>query len=208
MQGKFIVFEGIDGSGKTTQLQLLAEKFKTQQISVVTTKEPTDGPIGSLARNVLNRRLVLDEKTLATLYLADRLDHIQNPVNGMLHDLQKGKTILCDRYYLSSYAYHSSHVPLQWVINANSECAKLMRPDIIFFLDVQPDVSLKRLQQSRDFLDLFETQERLEQVRANYFTAIERVKAAENIVVLDATQSQVQLANQIWTIVQQLNHSI
>ncbi len=204
MQGKFIVFEGIDGSGKSTQLSLLAQKLKSAQIPVLATKEPTDGPIGVIIRNVLNKRLVLDEKTIAALYLADRLDHIQNPVNGMLHQRNAGKTILCDRYYLSSYAYHSSHVPLQWIIAANAECAELMRPDVIFFLDVAPEVTLERLEQSRYFLDLFETKERLIQVQANYYKAIQQIEAKEHIVILDATQSQAQIALQVWEVVQQL----
>lgn len=196
-QGKFIVFEGIDGAGKTTQLKKLEQHLKQQNISFYLTKEPTDGPIGSLIRNVLNKRLQLDERTMAALFLADRLDHIQNPVNGMLQAQKAGKLVISDRYYLSSYAYHSAYVPMDWVIAANSECAKLMRPDIIFFLDISPEDSLERIRKTRAFFDLYETKDRLTQVRSNYYKAIGAVKSTENIVILDATQPEEKLFQQI-----------
>lgn len=200
-KGKFIVFEGIDGSGKTTQIQLLANRLKRAQFPVHLTKEPTDGPIGSMARNVLNKRLILDEQTVAALFLADRLDHIQNSQNGMLQHQKKGSIVLLDRYYLSSYAYHSAFVPLDWVIQANSICQTLMQPDIIFFLDVPPEVSIARLRASRGFLDLYETETRLKTVRANYLKAIEKVKAQENIHIIDATQPIEAIELAIWKII-------
>jgi dTMP kinase len=196
--GKFIVFEGIDGAGKTTQLKKLEQHLQQENISFYLTKEPTDGPIGSLIRNVLNKRIQLDERTMAALFLADRLDHIQNPINGMLQAQQAGKLVISDRYYLSSYAYHSAYVPMDWVISANSECAKLMRPDIIFFLNISPEASLERIRKTRAFLDLYETKDRLTQVRSNYYKAIDAVKAKENVIILDATKSEEQLFQQIW----------
>ncbi len=196
--GKFIVFEGIDGAGKTTQLKKLEQYLQQQNIAFYLTKEPTDGPIGSLIRNVLNKRIQLDERTMAALFLADRLDHIQNPVNGMLQAQHAGKLVITDRYYLSSYAYHSAYVPMEWVISANSECAKLMRPDVIFFLDISPEASLERIRRTRSFLDLYETKERLTQVRINYYKAIDAVKSTENVIILDGTQSEDNLFQQIW----------
>ena len=201
-KGKFIVFEGIDGSGKTTQIERLKANLQAEKQSVYVTREPTDSPIGSVIRNVLNKRIKTSEKAIAALFLADRLDHIENPVNGMLGYLEAGTNVISDRYYLSSYAYHSSHVPLEWVIAANAECAQLMRPDLIFFIDISAEESLERLRKGRDFLDMYENLERLQSVRNNYMRAIERVQAEENIVRIDGSQSEAAIAAEIWVKVQ------
>ncbi|MEM9990225.1 MAG: dTMP kinase, partial [Bacteroidota bacterium] len=188
-RGKFIVFEGIDGSGKSTQAALLKAKLKTTQSQpVYLTREPTDSPIGSVIRNILNKRIVTSEKTIAALFLADRLDHIENPVNGMLPKIELGEHVISDRYYLSSYAYHSSHVPLEWVVAANGQCAELLRPDVTFFIDVHPEYCLKRLQKGRDFLDLYENLERLQKVYDNYQLAMAHIEATEHIVRIDGNQ--------------------
>ncbi|MEM6696822.1 MAG: dTMP kinase [Bacteroidota bacterium] len=150
-----------------------------------------------MIRQVLNREAKMSEKTMAALFLADRLDHIQNEENGMLSLIEQGVTVVSDRYYLSSYAYHSAHVPLDWVIAANGECAKLLRPDLIFFLDITPEASLERIRKSRAFLDLYETEERLTKVRDNYFKAMKKIEAEENIVILDATQEEDVIFEQI-----------
>lgn len=205
-KGKFIVLEGIDGSGKTTQLQRLVQRFETQQQKVYATKEPTDRPIGKIIRQVLNRELKMSEKTMAALFLADRLDHIENQENGMLSLIESGTNVVCDRYYLSSYAYHSAYVPLDWVMAANSECAKLLRPDLIVFLDISPEKSLERLRESRQFLDLYETEERLTKVRTNYFVAMQRIGQEENILVIDATLEEEEIADRIWKTVELMDN--
>jgi len=196
-RGRFIVFEGIDGSGKTTQINRLVNYLKQKEISVHATKEPTDRPIGKMIRQVLNKELKMSEKTMAAMFLADRLDHIQNEEDGMLKLINQGTTVVSDRYYLSSYAYHSAHVPLNWVINANNECANLLRPDLIFFLDITPEASLERIRKSRAFLDLYETEERLTKVRDNYFKAMKRIEKEENIIILNATQEEEVIFEQI-----------
>jgi dTMP kinase len=118
--------------------------------------------------------------------------------------IASGTTVVCDRYYLSSYAYHSEFVPLDWVMTANAECAKLLRPDLIIFLDITPEKSLERIRKSRAFLDLYETEERLKKVRDNYFLAMKRIEDEENILVLDATLPEEQLVEQIWEAVKSL----
>ncbi|MEM1326323.1 MAG: dTMP kinase [Bacteroidota bacterium] len=203
-KGKFIVFEGIDGSGKTTQIERLVGNLEAQNATVHPTKEPTDGAIGKMIRSVLNRELKMSEKTMAALFLADRLDHIQREGDGMLGLIESGTTVICDRYYLSSYAYHSEFVPLDWVMAANAECAKLLRPDLIIFLDITPEKSLERIRKSRAFLDLYETEERLKKVRDNYFLAMKRIEKEENILVLDATLPADQLEEVIFQAVQKL----
>lgn len=81
--GCFIVFEGIDGSGKSTQISLLKEHIEEHSINCMTTMEPSNGPIGTLLRQFLSGRIKGEETTLTALFAADRLDHLNNPVNGI-----------------------------------------------------------------------------------------------------------------------------
>ncbi len=188
-RGKFIVFEGIDGSGKSTQVKKLAEYLKSKKDKTYTTFEPTSSPVGSILRNILTHRIKASEQTIAALFLADRLDHIQNEVNGILKMLDNGFHVICDRYYFSSYAYHVPHVSLDWVIEANSVAAKLLRPDINLYIDITVEESLRRIQANRATTDLFETKERITTVRKNYLEAFERLKHIEKIKIINGAQS-------------------
>lgn len=192
-KGKYIVFEGIDGSGKSTLMKRLARQLTEEGESFYQTFEPTDSFIGKTIRKILAGKIQSDEKTIAALYLADRLHHIQNEDNGMLGFLNQGVHVLSDRYYLSSYAYHVPHVSLDWVIDANSVCAELLRPDLILFIDISVEESLRRLSKGRKTLDRFETKGRLTQVRNNYFTAIDRMKYMENIKIIDGELAPAQV---------------
>ena len=118
-KGNFIAFEGIDGSGKSTQIGLLAERLKKEGVCCYTTMEPTNAPVGSLVRQVMTGRIRMDNKAIAALFAADRLDHLLNEVDGIASKIEEGTTVLTDRYYFSSYAYHSVDVPMEWVIRAN-----------------------------------------------------------------------------------------
>ncbi len=102
ISGRFLVFEGIDGSGKTTQVQKVYQRLKDQGLDVTATFEPTDGPIGSLIRQMLSGEMPTDQRTIASLFAADRTDHLVNPANGIRTLVDEGKTIVCDRYYFSS----------------------------------------------------------------------------------------------------------
>jgi dTMP kinase len=198
-RGKFIVFEGIDGSGKSTVANKIFKRLNELDISTHKTFEPTDSPIGSVIRNILNKRIVADEKTIGALFLADRLDHIQNNANGMLKFLNEGTNVISDRYYYSSYAYHVPHLSLDWVIAANKVCADLLRPDIVFFLDITPEVSMERLNKNRKFHDLFETKERITQVYHNYKAAIKKEGDKDNVVIIDANRPADEVFESAWS---------
>ena len=118
-KGKFIAFEGIDGSGKSTQVRLLAERLRSENIPFYTTMEPTDSPVGSLIHQIMTGRVKADPKVIAALFVADRLDHLLNDVNGISQKIDEGTTVIMDRYYFSSYAYQSVDAPMDWVIQAN-----------------------------------------------------------------------------------------
>jgi dTMP kinase len=194
----FIAFEGIDGSGKSTQVKLLTEHLKQAGHKVYYTFEPTDSPIGSLIRNILNHRIEADHRTIAGLFVADRLDHLLNKSCGILKKLDEGYTVITDRYYFSSYAYHGTHMPLEWVIEANALSAELLRPDINIYLDITAERGIDRLNEGRNAVDLFENIENLKKVRNTYFEAFEKLKEKEKIFITNADRSPELIAEDIW----------
>lgn len=204
-QNLFIAFEGIDGSGKSTQAEMLANWMESNGRKVWRTAEPTKRPIGKMIRDIFSGRQVADQKVIAGLFVADRLDHLLNEEDGMLLKLKEGCNVITDRYYLSSYAYHSVHMDMNWVIEANAMSARLLRPDVHIFIDVPPEVSMKRIQSSRSETEMYENLENLKKVRETYLLAIEKVKNEERILRFDGTMAPDQLARQIQEAIQKLN---
>jgi dTMP kinase len=197
----FIAFEGIDGSGKSTQVKLLAENLKSAGHQVYITVEPTDSPIGSMIRNIFSHKMEADHRTIAGLFVADRLDHLLDRTNGILKKLEEGCTVITDRYYFSSYAYHGAHMSMDWVIEANSLAAGLLRPDLNIYIDISPEVSMARLSKGRSSMELFETLENLILVRNKYFEAFELLKSVEKIFITDGNRSPELIAVDIWNAV-------
>ena len=197
-KGKFIAFEGIDGSGKSTQIRLLANKLKEIGVYCYTTMEPTDSPIGSLIHQIMTGRIKTDNKVIAGLFVADRLDHLLNDVNGVLSKIMEGTTVITDRYYFSSYAYHSVDMPMDWVIQANAQSKELLQPTVTIFIDVNPDNAVERIAKNRFNQELFEKKSRLIKVREKYLESFEKLKDEENIVIIDGNRSQEEIAEEIW----------
>ncbi len=204
MRGQFFALEGIDGSGKSTQLALLARRLEEAGIPCLTTCEPTDRPIGRLLRQVLTGQVKCDSRVVAPLFAADRLDHLLNGENGLCQAVESGVMVLTDRYYFSSYAYQGVDFPLDWVIELNRPCAQLLRPSATIFIDVSPELALERIAQNRANVELFETRERLTRTREQYFRAFELQKDAENIVIIPGGRDITAIAQDIWTSVTSL----
>ena len=204
----FIAFEGIDGCGKSTQVKLLTESLKNAGHRVYSTYEPTDSPIGSVIRNIFKHRIEADHRTIAGLFVADRLDHLLNKTNGILKKIEEGFTVVTDRYYFSSYAYHGTHMSLDWVIEANSMAAELLKPDLNIYIDISPEVGMKRLGKGRNSMELYETSENLINVRAKYEEAMELLKFKENIFKTDGNRSPELIASDIWKEVSQIAATI
>ena len=185
----FIAFEGIDGCGKSTQAKILAENLRKDGYKVYLTCEPTDSLIGSIIRNIFNHKIDADQKTIAGLFVADRLDHLLNKTNGILKKLEEGYTVITDRYYFSSYAYHGVHnISLDWIIQANSLSSELLRPDINIYIDIDPETSMKRVNKSRSEIDMYENIDNLKKVRDKYLESFEKLKLEENIFTVDGNQ--------------------
>lgn len=200
----FIALEGIDGSGKSTQTKLLTEQLTKQGHKVYSTFEPTDNPIGKMIRNILKGNAKADHRIIAGLFVADRLDHLLNEEYGIVKKLEEGFTVITDRYCFSSYAYQGTHMNMDWVIQANSMSAEILRPDVNFFIDVSPEISMQRVHSNRDTIELFETLDNLKLVRAKYMEAFEKLRSVENIVIIDGNRTPDEIATAIWLQVKQM----
>lgn len=194
----FIAFEGLDGSGKSTQVKSLADRLSRQGLKIYTTFEPTDNPTGRLIRDIFQHKQEADHRTIAALFAADRLDHLLNSKNGILKKLDEGYSVITDRYYFSSYAYHGTHMDMNWVIATNSLSAGILRPDLTIYIDIAPEVSMQRLSKGRSSTELYETTENLKKVREKYFEAFELLKRDEKVSIIDGNRSADEIANDIW----------
>lgn len=203
-KGRFLVFEGIDGSGKSTQIAKIKSRILENNGICFQTCEPSGGPIGSLLRQYLSGRIKADEQTLAALFAADRLDHLLNETDGICNQLKKGIHVLCDRYFLSNYAYQGATTSLDWVMQLNEAARKTIKPDCHIFIDVEPDIALDRVAAGRAHRDLYETKEHLSKVRDTYLSLIDRLKEEECILVIDGNQPENRVFEDIWKGISQL----
>jgi dTMP kinase len=200
----FIALEGLDGSGKSTQIKLLAEKLKGRGLKIYTTAEPTNSRIGDIIKDIFKHKMEADHRTIAALYAADRLDHLTNKTDGILKKMEEGYTVITDRYYFSSYAYHGTHMDINWVIAANSLSADLLRPDLNIYIDITPEESIKRLNKGRDSIELYESLENLRLVKEKYFEAFAILREKENVSVVNGNRPANETADDIWKEVSKL----
>lgn len=198
------MFEGIDGSGKSTQVELLAERLRSQDHTVYLTRQPSDRTIGKLLRSILTGKERTDERAIAALFLADRIDHITAVEDGLIARLERGETVICDRYYFSSLAYNSLKIPMDWVLTLHQPVFELLRPDLTLFLDLPVEESLRRIRENRADTEHYEKLDTLIQVRENYMTAFRRREVQENIQVVNAHRTVEEIAADIREIVDEL----
>jgi dTMP kinase len=146
-----------------------------------------------------------DQKVIAALFAADRLNHLLHSTEGMLAKLADGYTVITDRYYFSSYAYHSVHgIDMDWVINANAMSAELLKPDLNIYIEMDPEESMRRLAAGRESIEMYETLENLINVKNKYEEAFEKLKDTEKIIRVDGNRSQSEVADDIINIVKSL----
>nr|WP_255216598.1 dTMP kinase [Pseudenhygromyxa sp. WMMC2535] len=188
-----MVFEGIDGSGTTTQCRLIAERLRARGHRVVETREPSPGAVGRLTRELLaddpERPRSVDPACLALLFAADRLEHLRREILPALDD---GQIVLCDRYVVSSWVYQSLDCDPQWVRAINREARW---PDLTFVFDLPAEVGLARVASRRaqtdeavERFDLPATQRRL---AAGYAEVLARgpSEGLRDLVRVDASAS-------------------
>lgn len=196
MNAKFIVIEGLDGSGKTTQIRLLSESLRSMGRSVAETAEPTPTAIGGLVRDALAGYPRRSPEEIAALFMADRVAHNTDPVRGIKKMLSDGKDVICDRYYYSSLAYQGSVTDPEWVARINLDCPEIRRPDLCVFLDLDYAACCRRMERDRSFREIYETEEMLNAVRKRYFDAFARLQS-DRIVIIDAGRTVEEVAADI-----------
>jgi dTMP kinase len=202
--GRFVVVEGLDGAGSTTQLGMLCRRLGRSG-EVYATYEPSNGPVGLQVRMVLEHRISVDPATLAALFAADRMDHLyhRDGAGGIVAHLERGIDVVTDRYYLSSFAYQGMSLDWQWIWDMHVHC---IRPDLTVFVDVPVDICLQRIAAGRGVhFDLFENKEALTRARQCYLEAIDRLRrAGERIEVVDGNVAPDEVHAAMWGLVEGL----
>jgi len=171
--GKYYAIEGIDGSGKTTQVQKLSEYFEKQGKQVCITKEPTNGIIGELIHQILEKKIQLPFISLQYLFCADRAVHLQEEV---IPELQKGKIVLSDRSLWSSVAYGITDFGLPanekerllMAYNLLSMYGGFLIPDKTFMLQVPAEIAMERMDKRHKELTIYEQIEKLKKIETEY----------------------------------------
>lgn len=200
----FIVIEGLDGSGKTTQIELLRDRLQGMGEACYLTAEPTDLPTGKFIRSILQHEITADPRTVAALYAADRIEHLHHPEEGLLAKLAAGYHVIASRYYFSSLAYQSEFADPGWVASLNLLAKRTLTADLTVFLDLDPDVSLERIAARGEAPELFDTKEKLTHVRESFQMAFSHFSEGENIQVVDAAKDPIAVSDEIWELVEEL----
>ncbi|MEI8061197.1 MAG: dTMP kinase [Candidatus Berkelbacteria bacterium] len=181
-QGTFIAVEGLDGSGTSTQADLLVKNLVKLKRPTFLTKEPTNNLIGGLIRGTLTKDWQASPECLQLLFAADRAHHLDRMV---IPALENGKTIVTDRYIFSTIAFGSVQCDKTWLEEINR---KFLLPDITFFIDVPATECIKRIKNTRNQFELFEREKVLSEVRKNYLKLAKNKKY--NIIVIDGLQER------------------
>ncbi len=199
----FIVFEGIDGAGTTTQLKMLESWFDNLGTRLVHfDAEPTTGETGRFLRRVLKGEVPATAETQAYLFAADRNEHIFG--NGGIESLcQAGTLCFSDRYFFSSLAYQSAACGMELPLLLNN---RFPLPRLLFFFDIDPEISLKRVTGRGEQLEIFEKMEYQQKTRAKYeevMTMYDGTKLGEGMQVIriDATKTPEEIHSQILSII-------
>ena len=200
-RGRFIVFEGIDGAGKTTQIELLTKRLQAEGRRVYRTAEPTESVSGGLLRDALSGVSKRTACEMAALFVLDRIFHNTNPVNGIEKMLADGVDVICDRYYYSSLAYQGSETDERWVREMNLSCPEIRRPDICIFLDLTPEQSMERIGKGRVTTEIYENIERLERVRGAFYSIFEILKDRDRICVVNAARTVEEIHEEIYGLI-------
>lgn len=175
-----IILEGIDGAGTTTQTRMLHAALVERGMAAHATREPSDGPVGKLLRQMLSgAHAPVDATTMALLFAADRADHVQREVDPALAE---GKVVVSDRWYHSSLAYQGTEEDRAWIAELNR---RARRPDLTIFLAVDPTVAAQRRADALRTDELFDAAEVQRRVAAGYRDVMKELARVEHIESID-----------------------
>ena len=187
-KGVFICIEGLDGSGKTTHSHLLVRSLRRKEFDVVYTTEPSRGEIGRFIRTyILQRKRRVPSVVEALLFAVDRVDHVGKEIEPAL---EKGKIVVSDRYVYSSLAYQgAAGLDIKWIEETNKLA---LPPDLAIYIDVPPEVVVKRIRRKKSVMERLETQRRVREV---YMKFVENGK----LVPIDGNRRKDEVAKDILT---------
>ena len=186
-----MVIEGIDGAGTTTQVARLADRLRKASRKVRTTREPSDGPVGTLVRQILTGRMVTPNgkapgwPAMALLFAADRMDHVESEIEPWIND---GGIMLSDRYDASSLAYQSvssgrgGDVAVEWIRSLNRHA---LRPDLTVVLDCPAELAASRREERGEAAQLYEQNE-FQQALAAFYRDLARHMPDDRVILVDA----------------------
>lgn len=160
----FIVFEGIDGCGKTKHTRRLFEWLTARGRKVRITAEPTDSETGQQLRRALSGEQPRTPAEMAVLFTLDRIGHNREITAA----LDAGYDVICDRYYYSSLAYQGPLTDQEWVRHMNCSCPEIRRPDLCIFLDVPPATALERINKRETAREIYEKEDSLALFRQTF----------------------------------------
>jgi len=182
----FIVIEGLDGSGTTTQLDNITSFLSNKNISHVRTFEPTGKATGLLIRDVLSGSIPLKQETIAYLFAADRNEHIYGKKDGIIELLRSHEYVISDRYHFSSIAYQSIGSEKDLVMKLNE---RFPLPEYLIFIDVPVEECQKRMKKRKAVEDIYDHIEYQSQVLENYNQAFNFFsETSMKLVRIDGTQ--------------------
>lgn len=185
--GRFIVLEGLDGAGTTTQTSRLVEWLRARGTDALATAEPTDGLIGKQLRSWLETETALPPSTAALLFAADRDFHLRDEPYGILSQLARGKWVVSDRYLFSSLAYQSAEgLSLDDLLAFNRLAPD---PDLTVFLDIEPEHALSRIESRGNPTSRYENAQALGAVWRAYNELRATGRGLGSLVIVDARGS-------------------
>lgn len=189
-KGLFICVEGLDASGKTTHARRLMRELRQRGFNAIYTTEPTSGEIGNfIRRHVLQRERRVPSVVEALLFAVDRVEHVKGKIKPAL---EEGKIVVSDRYVYSSLAYQgAAGIDLNWIEEINRHA---IRPDLAIYIDVPPEVAVKRIKRRRSVMETLQTQQR---VRDFYVTLVENGR----LIVVNGNKPMGEVARDILAIV-------
>lgn len=200
--GKLVVFEGLDGSGTTTQVGMLAEYLKDRGFSVIKVEEPGGTPLGRKVRDLLldDKGLKIEPLSELLLYEVSRAQLVREKT---IPELNKGSIVISDRFAISSVAYqgYGRGIPIERVKKLNEIAVAGVEPDITFFLDIDLEEREERtLERKPDRIEK-EKVEFYRRVKQGY---LEEIKSAPRSVVIDGSSSKEEISSEVISIIDKL----
>ncbi|MCP4603815.1 MAG: dTMP kinase [Proteobacteria bacterium] len=210
IDGHFIVIEGIDGAGTSTQAAELKKRFSEFGLPAHVTAEPSTGPMGSIIRQILSGRLIVRRyhgvsapnwMTMSLLFAADRHDHLESEIQP---NLREGVNVICDRYMYSSVVYQSvsseDDQTAQWIREINRYTTK---PDLVLCLRVSLEEAMRRRRERNQSVEIFDDPA-FQQKLAVAYDNLTQMFPEVNIITIDADRPVDEITEECWSHVEKL----